>query len=137
MKKTNVSYWCFTGLLSILMGVGSIPDILAVPDAVALFERLGYPVYLLPFLGIAKLLGIAAILVPGFARVKEWAYAGLTFDLLGAMYSSIASGDPVLGSLPFLVGFALIAGSYTLSHKRRRDRSAATVEAQEPRLQTA
>ncbi|MEF3305234.1 DoxX family protein [Paenibacillus sp. GYB003] len=118
MKKWTVSYWCFTGLLSALMLVGSIPDILSVPEAVALFDHLGYPAYLLPFLGIAKVLGIAAILVPGFPRVKEWAYAGLTFDLLGAMYSGIAVGDPASGWLMFLIGFALIAGSYTSYHKR-------------------
>ncbi|MDF2718510.1 MAG: DoxX-like family protein, partial [Paenibacillus sp.] len=94
MKKIAVLYWSFTGLLSALMVIGSIPDMMLVPEAVALFEHLGYPAYLLPFLGIAKLLGIVAILVPGFPRIKEWAYAGLFFDLLGAMYSSIAVGDP-------------------------------------------
>ena len=118
MKKITVSYWCFTGLLSVMMIIGSIPDILAVPDAVALFDHLGYPSYLLPFLGIAKLLGIAAILVPGFPRVKEWAYAGLVFDLLGAMYSSIAVGDPVSSWILFIIGFILIGGSYTLYHSR-------------------
>ncbi|SMG65112.1 conserved hypothetical protein, partial [methanotrophic bacterial endosymbiont of Bathymodiolus sp.] len=72
------------------MGIGAIPDILYASDAVVLFAHLGYPSYLLPFLGVAKLLGILAILIPGFPRIKEWAYAGLTFDLVGAMYSSIA-----------------------------------------------
>jgi hypothetical protein len=120
MKKINVLYWSFTGLLSALMVLGSIPDIMLVPDAVALFEHLGYPTYLLPFLGIAKLLGIVAILVPGFPRIKEWAYAGLFFDLLGAMYSSIAVGDPASQWLLFLIGFVLIGGSYTFYHKKRK-----------------
>ncbi|TNJ66189.1 DoxX family protein [Paenibacillus hemerocallicola] len=120
MKKINVLYWSFTGLLSALMVLGSIPDIILVPDAVALFEHLGYPTYLLPFLGIAKLLGIVAILVPGFPRIKEWAYAGLFFDLLGAMYSSIAVGDPASQWLLFLIGFVLIGGSYTFYHKKRK-----------------
>lgn len=126
MKKMTVMYWCFTGVLSALMLLGSIPDVLAVPDAVALFDHLGYPRYLLPFLGIAKILGIVAILVPGFPRVKEWAYAGLTFDLLGAMYSSIAVSDPAGGWIFFIIGFALIAGSYTLYHKRRTRMPAGT-----------
>lgn len=76
------------------MVLGSIPDIMSVPNAVALFNHLGYPTYLLPFLGIAKLLGVVAIIIPGFPRIKEWAYAGFVFDLTGAMYSSISVGDP-------------------------------------------
>lgn len=113
-------YWIFTGLLVLLMGVGAIPDVLSVPDAVNLFQHLGYPTYLLPFLGIAKLLGLAAILIPGFPRVKEWAYAGLTFDLAGAMYSTIAVGDPASGLALFLIGFAIIAGSYVCYHKKQK-----------------
>ncbi|WJH36548.1 DoxX family protein [Paenibacillus sp. CC-CFT747] len=66
MRKISTGYWIFTVLLIGLMGVGAIPDLLSVPDAVKLFEHLGYPAYLLPFLGLAKLLGIVAILVPGF-----------------------------------------------------------------------
>lgn len=124
MKKTTVFYWILTGLLAVLMGSGSIPDILSVPDAVALFQHLGYPAYLLPFLGIAKLLGVIAILVPGFPRLKEWAYAGFVFDLSGAMYSSIAVGDPASGWIFFIIGFILIAGSYILHHKRFKHRSA-------------
>ncbi|WP_231571073.1 DoxX family protein [Gordoniibacillus kamchatkensis] len=85
-----------------------------------MFQQLGYPTYLLPFLGAAKLLGIVAILVPGFPRIKEWAYAGLTFDLAGAMYSGIAVGGPVSGSMLFLIGFALIAGSYVLYHRKKQ-----------------
>ncbi|WP_285766099.1 DoxX family protein [Peribacillus sp. SI8-4] len=120
MKKTNNIYWVFTGLLAALMGLGSIPDILSDPDAVVLFQHLGYPSYLLPFLGIAKLLGVVAILVPGFPRIKEWAYAGFTFDLTGAMYSTIAVGDSVSSWLVFAIGYILIAGSYIYHHKRNK-----------------
>ncbi|MBT2618422.1 MULTISPECIES: DoxX family protein [unclassified Bacillus (in: firmicutes)] len=117
MKKTKIIYWIFTGLLVALMVLGSIPDIMSVPDAVALFNHLGYPTYLLPFIGIAKLLGVVAILIPGFPRIKEWAYAGFVFDLTGAMYSSISVGDPVSGWLIFIIGYILIAGSYIYHHK--------------------
>ncbi|CAH0307022.1 hypothetical protein SRABI96_04824 [Peribacillus sp. Bi96] len=117
MKKIKIIYWIFTGLLVVLMGLGSIPDIMSVPDAVDLFTHLGYPTYLLPFLGIAKLLGIVAILVPGFPRIKEWAYAGFVFDLTGALYSSISVGDPASGWLLFIIGYILIAVSYIFHHK--------------------
>ncbi len=118
MKKMIIIYWAFTGPLAALMVLGAIPDILSTPDAVALFKHLGYPAYLLPFLGIAKLLGVVAILVPGFPRIKEWAYAGFVFDLTGAMYSSISVGDPPSGWLIFFIGYILIAGSYVYHHKK-------------------
>ena len=119
MKKTKIFYWVFTGLLSALMTVSAIPDILSVPEAVEMVSRhLGYPAYLLPFLGVAKLLGVVAILVPGFPRIKEWAYAGFVFDLSGAMYSGIAVGDPASSWMPILIGFILIAASYFFYHKK-------------------
>jgi len=120
MKKINIIFWISTGLLALLMGVGSIPNVLKQPEAVALFQHLGYPVYLLPFLGVAKILGVITILIPGFPRLKEWAYAGLTYDLAGAMYSSICTDAIAPGSLVFLIGFGLIALSYIYHHKKQK-----------------
>jgi len=70
----------------------AIPDIMVAPDAVTFMNTLGYPKYIIPFLGVAKLLGVIAILVPGFPKLKEWAYAGLFFDLAGACYSGYSTG---------------------------------------------
>jgi hypothetical protein len=53
-------------------------------------DQLGFPVYFIPFTGYAKLIGAIVILIPGLKTIKEWAYAGLFFDLVGAVYSSIA-----------------------------------------------
>jgi len=120
MKKVHVWYWICTVLLIALMGIGAIPDLISSADAVKLFQQLGYPSYLLPFLGAAKLLGLIAILLPGFRRVKEWAYAGLTFDLAGAAYSTVASGGELSGAVVFVFGFAIIAGSYVCYHKKQK-----------------
>ena len=117
-KKINIIYWIFTGLLLAAMGLGAIPDLLSMPDALAVFKQLGYPAYLSPFMGAVKLLGVIAILSPGFPRIKEWVYAGFVFDLTGATYSSLAIGTPVLQVLPMLIGYALIIGSYIYHHKR-------------------
>jgi hypothetical protein len=125
MKKTNIFYWIFTGLLAVLMLFSAIGGLIGGADGVTLFKHLGYPISLLTFLSIAKLLGVAAILVPGFPRIREWAYAGFTFDLLGAMYSFITIGDPVSSWLPLIIGLLLIAASYTLYHKRLRGTSLA------------
>lgn len=119
MRSVNIVYWSCTVLLAALMGLGAIGDLFSEPQAVALFQHLGYPEYLLPFLGVAKLLGVVALLTPGFPRLKEWAYAGFVFDLTGAMYSSISVGDPASSWLMFLIGYLLIAGSYLTYHRRK------------------
>ena len=123
-KKINIIYWIFTGLLLAAMGLGAIPDLLSMPDALAVFKQLGYPAYLSPFMGAVKLLGVIAILIPGFPRIKEWVYAGFVFDLTGATYSSLAIGTPVLQVLPMLIGYALIIGSYIYHHKRLKAKQA-------------
>ena len=75
----------------------------------------------IPCIGVAKLLGVIAILIPGFPRIKEWAYAGFVYDLTGAVYSSIAVGDPPGAWLPILIGYGIIAGSYIFYHKKLKD----------------
>jgi hypothetical protein len=118
MNKTTVFYWIFTGLLAALMLLASIPDILRVPDALAVFAHLGYPPYLLPFLGAAKFLGVIAIVSPVPDRLKEWAYAGFVFDLTGALYSHLNVGDPVSTWMFAVIGLVLTAGSYFYFRKR-------------------
>jgi uncharacterized membrane protein YphA (DoxX/SURF4 family) len=118
MKTTNVLYWISTGLLTALMLMSGVTNLLSVPEAVEGFKHLGYPAYLLPFLGVAKILGVLALLVPGFPRLREWAYAGFVFDLAGAMYSGFAVGDPLGQWLPIAIGFVIIAVSYRTNQRR-------------------
>jgi hypothetical protein len=114
MKNARILYWIVTGLAAALMVAASIPDVLRNPQAISIFGHLGYPAYLLPFLGTAKLLGVGAVLVPGFRRLKEWAYAGLVFDLSGALYSHVSIGDPPsVWAFP-IIGLLLVGGSYLL-----------------------
>ncbi|MDQ1913925.1 DoxX family protein [Paenibacillus sp. GD4] len=122
MKK-NVLYWICTVFMIALMGVGAIPNMMSSPESVAFFEHLGYPAYLLPFLGVAKLLGSIVILIPGFPRIKEWVYAGFVFDLTGALYSIISVGDINSGLFAFVLGYLAIAGSYILHHQRIQSRA--------------
>ncbi|SDZ81035.1 DoxX-like family protein [Thalassobacillus cyri] len=117
MKKISITYWISTGLLTALMLFSAITNILSHPDAVTLFDHLGYPAYLIPFIGVAKLLGVIAILVPGFPRITEWAYAGFAIDITGAMYSTLAVGDPVSS---FLIFYMLLFGSYFFYHKKQQ-----------------
>ncbi len=84
----------------------------------AVFTHLGYPTYLLPFIGIAKILAAITVLVPGLPRLKEWAYAGLVFDLIGAFYSHLSVGDPPGNWLFPIIGLLLVAGSYVFYRKK-------------------
>lgn len=119
MKKIKIIYWIVTGLFLFFMLGSAIPDIIVMPMAVeGMHDGLGYPVYFIPFIGVAKALGVIAILIPGFPRIKEWAYAGLMFDLIGAAYSMIALGTPFGQWAPVLLPLVLGFVSYIYYHKK-------------------
>ncbi|HEV8285339.1 MAG TPA: DoxX family protein [Chitinophagaceae bacterium] len=121
MKKTKIIYWIFTSLFAFFMLGSAIPDILSSPVAVkGMHEGLGYPLYFIPFIGVAKLLGVVAILVPGFPRIKEWAYAGLFFDLIGATYSIMSLGAPAANWIFMTLPIGLGICSYVFYHKKRK-----------------
>jgi DoxX-like family len=117
VKNRKTHYWIVTSPMAALMLLSAIPDILQVNGAVAVFRHLGYPTYLLPFLGTAKTLGVIAILVPRFQRLKEWAFAGLLFDVTGALYSHLSVGHPLSAWALAAVALVLVSGSY-LVHRR-------------------
>lgn len=89
----KVGYWITTGIVAFIMGASGLADLIAFPEAVQFFLDLGYPEYIVRFIGLAKFLGAVAIVAPKFPRLKEWAYAGIVIDLTGAAYSHIANGD--------------------------------------------
>jgi hypothetical protein len=92
MKKLKRLYWIFTVLLLAFMLITSLTQVISAKGTVEIMNILEMPTYILPLLGFAKLLAIVAILIPGFPKVKEWAYAGFMFDFIGATYSMIAVG---------------------------------------------
>lgn len=119
MKKINLFYWIVTGLFSAFMVMSSISNVTSSPEAVQfLSDHLGYPKYIIPFLGVAKILGAIALLIPSLRRVKEWAYAGFFFDLFGATYSILAVEGFKPQSLPMVVFIGLLFLSYFLWHKK-------------------
>lgn len=120
MKRINITYWIITGLFSAFMIFSSLGGIMLDEKAVAfLHDHLGYPLYFIRFISVAKVLGALAILLPMVpARVKEWAYFGFFIDLLCAVWSFIAVGDPVSGWALMFVFIAVLIVAYTLHHKR-------------------
>ena len=92
-KGKLITYWIATGLLAIGMLGSGLEQILRTKEMEAILVSLGYPIYLMSILGIWKILGVTAILVPRFKLVKEWAYAGFFFVMTGALISHLAAGD--------------------------------------------
>jgi hypothetical protein len=103
-KTVNILYWVFTILFAALMIFSSYGSIIVNQDSKTLIhDQLGYPVYFIPFTGWAKLIGSIIILIPGLKTVKEWAYAGLFFDLIAVVYSSIALAGTVDPMMAFML----------------------------------
>ena len=121
-KTINTLYWIFTILFSALMLFSSWSSIVVNEDSVKLIhDMLGYPKYFIPFTGWAKLIGVVIILIPGLGTIKEWAYAGLFFDLVAAVYSGIAVSktfNPLM--LTMLIWFVPGILSYVYWHKKKR-----------------
>ena len=92
-KKKLIWYWIITGILSFCIFSGGLAQALQLKQTIDGFKPLGYPTYFISLIGIWKMLGIIAILIPGFKLLKEWAYAGIFFTMTGAVISHIASND--------------------------------------------
>jgi hypothetical protein len=127
VRNRKTHYWIVTSPMAALMLLSAIPDILQVNGAVAVFTHLGFPTYLLPFLGTAKTLGVTAILVPRFQRLKEWAFAGLLFDVTGALYSHLSVGDPLRAWAPAAIALVMVSGSYLLYRRLPIDQGGSDV----------
>lgn len=119
-KAINITYWICTIIFAILMIFASVGGIQPNADAIkVIHDGMGFPIYFIQFISVVKLIGVAVILIPGLDRIKEWAYAGLFFDLIGATYSGIAAAgkfDPVMLSL--LIWFVPGILSYYFWHKK-------------------
>jgi DoxX-like family len=119
-RLRSIAYWGATLLLAVEFGVGGVTDLLHLPPFFAVLLQLGYPAYLGVILGSWKVLGVAAVLAPGLPRLKEWAYAGMVFDLTGAAGSYLATGRAP-GDLAVPLGFiVLVAVSWALRPSTRR-----------------
>lgn len=92
-KRNKIIYWIATCWLALGMTSTGIVQLLRLKDETVMIARLGYPNYLLTIIGVWKILGVVAILVPKFPLLKEWTYAGFFFCMSGAVVSHLAVGD--------------------------------------------
>ena len=120
MKRTNTAYWIITALFSAFMIFSSIGGLLLTPEAVDYRHiKMGYPTYFIRIISVAKIMGAIAILLPMVpARVKEWAYFGLFIDLVVAVISFWAIGDPFSVWAPMFLFIAVLLVAYRLHHTR-------------------
>lgn len=122
MKKTLL-YWIPTVLFSLAMGMGGVMDILRSPEVMEGMKHLGYPEYFALWLGIAKVLGVAVLLVPVPRTLKEWAYAGFTFELLAASISHASVGDPIKDTVLPLIFLGILHLSYWMWRGRETQKA--------------
>jgi uncharacterized membrane protein YphA (DoxX/SURF4 family) len=107
MNSKNVVYWITTALLCLVLIGGGGANLARARGTLDVMRRLGYPPYILTILGVWKMLGAVALLAPGFPRLKEWAYAGVFFEMTGAAASHAMSGTPAW-NIGVTLGFALL-----------------------------
>ncbi|MFH6942494.1 DoxX family protein [Flavobacterium sp. FlaQc-50] len=92
-KKNKIIYWVATLWLALGMTATGIVQLIQMKEEAEMIQRLGYPLYFLILLGVWKILGVIAILIPKFPLLKEWAYAGFFFAMSGAIFSHLYCGD--------------------------------------------
>ena len=122
-KRNKIIYWISTIWLALgMVSTGAVQLFKGKTGAggVDSITHLGYPVYLLTILGIWKILGVIALLIPKFPLLKEWAYAGFFFVMLGAAFSHIASGDSINEIFPSLLLLILIVISWSFRPADRK-----------------
>ena len=123
-KRNKIIYWIATIWLALgMLSTGAV-QLFRLKADVDQITHLGYPVYLLTILGVWKILGVIAVLIPGFPRLKEWAYAGFFFAMSGAVISHIVSGDSVKEIFPPLLLLILTVVSW---YFRPADRKSSSV----------
>jgi uncharacterized membrane protein YphA (DoxX/SURF4 family) len=125
MRTKTIAYWTTTGLVALAFIAGGVIDMAGPPTVLETMKHLGYPAYFALLLGSWKLLGGAAILSPRLPRLKEWAYAGMFFDLTGAAISHAASGDGGAKIATPAVLLALTLASWALRPAARKLEGAA------------
>ncbi len=119
-KSKKIAYWIVTGMLCFGMLLGGTGQLLKMQPNVDGFKGIGFPLYVLPILGTWKFLAVFTILIPGYALVKEWAYAGLFFLLSGGVLAHLASDEGMIKALPVFVFMCLTVASWYLRPENRK-----------------
>lgn len=119
-RTKGIAYWTTTGVIVFAMFSGGIAELAHRPETINGMKELGYPVYFVMIIGFWKLLGSLVLVAPGLPRVKEWAYAGIFFNMTGAAVSHVVS-DSAAWHVVVTLGLAAVAiASWALRPQNRR-----------------
>jgi len=119
-KRNKIIYWIFTLWLSLGMVSTGLVQLMKTKEEADMFTHLGFPLYFLTIMGVSKMLGVIAVLIPRFPLLKEWAYAGFFFSMSGALISHLWMGDPMNEVFPPLLLLALTMISWYFRPADRR-----------------
>lgn len=119
-KRNKILYWIFTAWMSLGMVSTAAVQLLKHKEEVENITHLGYPVYFLTLIGIWKIAGVVAALIPKFPVLKEWAYAGFFFAMSGALFSHVATGNPLSKIFPSLLLLTITLISWYFRPASRR-----------------
>jgi hypothetical protein len=119
-KRQIIFYWVVTVIIALESVAGGVADLMQEPGYIHILSHLGYPAYFALILGLGKVLATFAILVPRHPRLKEWAYAGLSFQFIGAIISHIIVGDNVIALIAPIIFLSLVIASWSLRPPSRR-----------------
>jgi len=120
MKTRQIFYWIATALTAFVFLSGGVNELLRPGYLMQGMTHLGYPAYFVLILGVWKTLGGIAILAPRFPLLKEWAYAGMFFDLTGASASHASVGDPAIKIATPLIIAGIVIASWALRPSSRK-----------------
>ena len=119
MKTKAIAYWTTTAIVAFLIGSGGAAELAHVRGNVEGLMRLGYPAYFVTIIGFWKVMGAVALLAPRFPRLKEWAYAGIFFNMTGAAVSALATGAAWWHVLVDVILTILVLTSWALRPESR------------------
>ena len=120
-RNHAIVYWIATVLVAAEFAVGGVWDLLRIPYVRTILDHLGYPLYFAIFMGLWKVPGSVVLVLPRLPRLKEWAYAGMAYEMTGAVFSHMAVGDGVVAVSVPLVLVGLIVVSWAVRPASRRD----------------
>lgn len=107
-KTIKITYWVLLVIFCLALTADGIGGITMTKEGIEALHRLGYPPYILPLLGTLKLLGVAALLQTKYQGIKEWVFAGITFNFIGAAVSHLAAGHPFSEAMQPLVALVIM-----------------------------
>lgn len=116
-KTINILYWTVLAIFSLFTLMDAMGGLVQAKEGIKALNELGYPIYLLRFFGVLKILGIIALVAPGFPRLKEWTYAGFAFNFIGAFFSWANVGNTTNMIFP-VIALILLLLCYFLWKRR-------------------